>query len=60
MQVRQFVVNQAEQSQSVLQVQVVQFNTATSFQEQLQVIAGTGVFITEQRVFGQFCLQGGT
>ena len=30
----------------LLQVQVVEFNTSTSFHEQLQVISGTGVFIS--------------
>ena len=36
----------AVRSSHVLQVRVVEFNTTTSFHEQLQVIAGTGVFIS--------------
>lgn len=36
----------AAKSSHVLQVRVVEFNTTTSFHEQLQVIAGTGVFIS--------------
>ena len=30
----------------MVQVRVVEFNTSTSFHEQLQVISGTGVFIS--------------
>ena len=46
----------------VLQVQVVEFNTTTSFREQLQVIAGTGVFIsvhTSNLANAQFLPPGG-
>ncbi len=33
-------------AQNLVQVRVVEFNTSTSFHEQLQVISGTGVFIS--------------